>query len=31
MTHDKAESGKPILYWITLTIIFAAFVMVAIS
>jgi hypothetical protein len=31
MTRDNKENGKPFLYWITLTVIFAAFFMVAMS
>ena len=31
MTQDNSKEGKPVLYWITLGIIFAAFFMVALS
>jgi len=31
MTQNNANNGKPVLYWITLGIIFAAFFMVAAS
>ena len=31
MTQDNAKEGKSVLYWITLGIIFAAFITVALS
>jgi hypothetical protein len=31
MTHENEGNGKSFLYWITLTVIFAAFFMAAMS